>query len=161
MRPIVIMGVQGTGKSTVGALLADALDVPFVDGDDLHPPANRAKMAGGTPLDDADRAPWLRDVGARLAAGDAPVVACSALTVAYRDLIRSEAPDAVFVHLVGDRDVLAARIAGRDHEYMPATLLDSQLATLEPLEAREDAVALSIAAAPEAIVVAAVAWLER
>lgn len=161
MRPIVIMGVQGTGKSTVGALLADALGVPFVDGDDLHPPANRAKMAGGTPLDDADRAPWLRDVGARLAAGDAPVVACSALTVAYRDLIRGEAPDAVFVHLVGDRELLAARIAGRDHEYMPATLLDSQLATLEPLEAREDAVALSIAAAPEAIVVAAVAWLER
>lgn len=136
---VVVMGVSGSGKSTVGEQLAARLGVPFVDGDALHPAANVAKMASGVPLTDEDRIPWLRAVG-RALAGTSPegvVVACSALKRGYRDLIRSEAPGAVFAELDGDRAVLAARMAARPGHFMPVTLLDSQLATLEPLQADE------------------------
>ena len=127
---IVVMGVTSTGKSRIGARLARTLGLPFVDGDDLHPQRNRDKMAGGTPLDDVDRRPWLDRIGAALA--ERPrVVACSALRRRYRDRIRRAAPDTLFVHLHGPRDLIAARMAAREGHFMPVSLLDSQLATLE------------------------------
>ena len=146
------MGVSGSGKSTVGALLAERLGAPFVDADDLHPAANKAKMAVGIPLDDTDRWPWLDAVGVRLAAAPTPVVACSALRRAYRDRLRSAAPDALFVHLAGTETIVADRLAGRRHEYMPASLLDSQYAALEPLQADERGVVVDIGSSPEALV---------
>jgi carbohydrate kinase (thermoresistant glucokinase family) len=131
------MGVSGSGKSTVGERLAAASGRVFIDGDDLHPLANKEKMAAGTPLTDDDRWPWLRRIGERLAVGDGVIVACSSLKRSYRDLLREYAPEAYFALLNGSRELLEARLAGRHHEYMPSTLLDSQLATLEPLGADE------------------------
>ncbi|MDT0167201.1 gluconokinase [Actinotalea sp. AC32] len=146
---VVVMGVSGCGKSTVGAMLAGRLGVPFVDADALHPPANIARMAAGTPLTDEDRAPWLRAVGEALAAPpDGAVVACSALRRTYRDLLREAAPDAVVVHLDGTRERLAERLTARLDHFMPAALLDSQLATLEPLEDDEAGVVLDIEQPP-------------
>lgn len=143
---VVVMGVSAAGKSSVGIALADLLAVPFVDADDLHPPANVAKMAAGTPLDDDDRAPWLDVVGAVLAAAPGGlVVACSALRCAYRDRLRALAPDAVFVHLHGDEAMLAARAAARAGHFMPPALLASQLATLEPLAPDEAGFVLDVA----------------
>lgn len=131
---VVVMGVAGCGKSTVGSALACLLGVPFVDADALHPPANVARMGAGVPLTDADRAPWLAAVGAEIAGrADGVVVACSALRRRYRDTLRAAAPGTVFVHLTGTRDVLAARLSARLDPFMPPTLLDSQLATLEGL----------------------------
>ncbi|WP_233265533.1 gluconokinase [Leifsonia sp. AG29] len=124
--------------------------MPFIDGDALHPAANVAKMASGTPLTDEDRAPWLRTVGETLA-GTSPegvVVACSALQRAYRDLIRAEAPDAVFAELGGDRALLAARMAARPGRFMPVSLLGSQLATLERLQPDEAGMRLDLARPP-------------
>jgi gluconokinase len=132
---VVVMGVSGSGKSTVGAALAQRLGVPFVDADDLHPEANIAKMAAGIPLDDDDRWPWLEAV-ARWLAGHRDtggVASCSALKRAYRDVLTHGAPSTVFLHLHGDRDVLAERVAARPGHFMPAALIDSQFATLEPL----------------------------
>ena len=132
---VVAMGVTSTGKSFVGEKLARAIGARFVEGDDLHPEANRAKMAAGQPLDDADRAPWLDRVAAALAEGrGARVVACSALKRAYRERLRAAAPGAVFVHFTGPRAVIEARMANREGHFMPVSLLDSQLATLEPPE---------------------------
>lgn len=146
---VVVMGVSGCGKSTVGSLLAVGLGVPFLDADALHPPANVATMAAGTPLTDADRLPWLRRVGTELAAApEGVVVACSALRRSYRDLLRGEAPDVRFVHLVGTREQLAARMTARLDHFMPASLLDSQLAALEPLGPDEAGLVLDVAAPP-------------
>ncbi|MBW9093462.1 gluconokinase [Microbacterium jejuense] len=131
------MGPAGSGKSLIGAELAARLGLPFVDADDLHPAANVAKMAAGTPLDDDDRMPWLDVVGAVLRDhADGAVVACSALARRYRDRIRAIAPDAWFVELRVDRGELARRMTTRDH-FMPSTLLDSQLDALEHLGADE------------------------
>lgn len=132
-RRIVIMGVSGCGKSSVGAGLAERLGIAYRDGDDLHPPANVDKMRAGVPLTDADRWPWLDRV-AEVLRGDAPViVGCSALRRVYRDRIRVGAGGPVtFIHLAGDRAVIAERMAARTGHYMPTTLLDSQFATLEP-----------------------------
>ena len=143
---IVIMGVSGSGKSTVGALLAETLGVPFADADDLHPASNVAKMAAGVPLTDGDRWPWLERVGGALAAASASglVIACSALKRPYRDAIRHAAPGAVFVHLDGSRELLEKRLAGRAGHFMPAALLDSQLASLEPLESDEAGMTVGI-----------------
>lgn len=151
-QPIVLMGVSGSGKTTVGQRLAQVSGRVFVDGDDLHPAANKAKMAQGIPLTDDDRWPWLRLVGERLAAGDAPIVACSALRRVYRDALRELAPDAFFALLTGSPKLLAARVAARHHEYMPATLLDSQLATLEPLGPDENGAAFDIALSVDEVV---------
>jgi gluconokinase len=134
------MGPSGSGKSVVGAVLATRLDLPFVDADDLHPASNVAKMAAGTPLDDADRMPWLDVVAETLReASEGAVVACSALARRYRDRIRAGAPDAVFVALTVSPEELARRMASREH-FMPSSLLASQLAALEPLAADESGV---------------------
>ncbi|WP_392544941.1 gluconokinase [Oryzobacter telluris] len=144
---VVMMGVSGSGKTTVGAALAQRLRVPFADADDFHPPENIAKMSAGVPLTDDDREPWLRTIAAWLhehrAVGG--VVSCSALKRSYRDLLRGQATQTVFIHLHGDRDVLAERVAGRPGHFMPAALIDSQFATLEPLEADERGQALDVA----------------
>jgi carbohydrate kinase (thermoresistant glucokinase family) len=137
----VVMGVSGVGKTTVGIALAERLAIPFADADDLHPPANVAKMATGTPLDDADRWPWLAAVGDELAAAGAAgtglVMACSALKRAYRDAIRAQAPGAFFLHLTASEQTLAEHLATRQGHFMPPSLLPSQLATLEPLQPDE------------------------
>nr|WP_258131318.1 MULTISPECIES: gluconokinase [unclassified Microbacterium] len=134
---IVVMGPSGSGKSTVGAFLADTLGARFVDGDDLHPAANVRKMAAGIPLDDTDRQPWLRLVGKSLQEEERIVIACSALRRSYRDLIRTEAPETFFAELAIGRAVLEERMRVRADHFMPAALLDSQLQTLESLEADE------------------------
>ena len=144
---VVVMGVSGSGKSTVGEAVATRLGVPFTDGDSLHPEANVTKMHDGTPLTDADRAPWLDAVGTELAghSDTGLVVACSALRRDYRDRLRDHAPATLFLHLTGDRTVLAERMSGREDHFMPAALLDSQLDTLEPLAADESGVTLDTA----------------
>ncbi|WP_041652529.1 gluconokinase, GntK/IdnK-type [Pseudarthrobacter phenanthrenivorans] len=148
------MGVSGCGKTTIGDLVARELGVPFLDGDSLHPVENVAKMAAGTPLTDEDRWPWLATVGGELAnAGDGGMVlACSALRRSYRDAIRKQAPDTIFLHLHGSREVLTARTEGRTGHFMPPALLDSQLATLEPLEGDEAGVVVDIAAPVQQVV---------
>lgn len=159
--PLVVMGVQGSGKSTVGQLLAERLGragllAEFVDADDLHPPANVTRMAAGTALTDADRLPWLRAVGEvmrEVRSSDRPiVVACSALRRSYRDVLREAVRDVQFVHLTGSLELLTGRLSARQHEFMPATLLDSQLATLEPLDPDEGGLVISIDGSPALIV---------
>lgn len=154
--PIVMMGVTGSGKSTIGSLLAERLGVPFIDGDDLHPEANREKMRAGLPLDDDDRAPWLDRIGATIAEarrdGVDVVVACSALKRRYRDALRREAGDLVVVHLQGERDVIASRLDARSHEFMPVTLLASQIDALEPLGDDEAHLMADVTLAPDAMV---------
>ncbi|WP_439592846.1 gluconokinase [Microbacterium sp.] len=156
---IVVMGVSGAGKSTVAAALAAALGGAYIDADDLHPAENVAKMAAGVPLDDGDRMPWLRLVGGALAEDRLVVVACSALRRTYRDVLRDAASRVFFVHLDVDPAVLSARLAQRTDHFMPASLLASQLATLEPLDADEAGIVVD-AAAPlaEIIPAAAEAW---
>jgi len=136
---IVAMGVSGSGKSTVGAALAQRLRVPVADADDFHPAANIAKMTAGHALDDTDRHPWLEAIGEWLAAHeeDGGVMSCSALKRAYRDQLRRHTPGVEFLHLQGTREVIARRQASRPGHFMPASLLDSQFATLEPLEPDE------------------------
>jgi len=152
-RLVCVMGVSAAGKSTVGAALAQALQVPFADADDLHPQANRTKMASGTPLTDDDRWPWLDAVGACFAAsGDGLVMACSALRRVYRDRIRAHAPEVVFVHLDGTRELFAARATARTDHFMPASLLTSQLDTLERLDPDEVGVVADVAAPVDEIV---------
>ncbi|SBS70096.1 gluconokinase [uncultured Microbacterium sp.] len=157
---IVVMGPSGSGKSLVGAALAAQVRARFVDGDDLHPAANVAKMAAGAPLTDADREPWLDIVGIVLAREPHLVVACSALRRVYRDRIRAAAPDAVFVELVVPVAELAQRMSRRDH-FMPPALLDSQLAVLEPLAADEPGVRIANDADLVSVVERAASLLKR
>ena len=152
---VVVMGVTGCGKSTVGAALAERLGWRFLDADDFHPPGNVAKMAAGTPLTDEDRWPWLDRLASELRAIDAPggnaVLACSALKEAYRARIGA-AEDVRFVHLAGDQATIASRLTDRKHRYMPASLLASQFATLErPANAVEVDVRLPVERQVEAI----------
>jgi gluconokinase len=130
-RRIVIMGVAGCGKTSVGEVLSKRLHIPYRDGDDLHSAANVAKMRAGTPLNDDDRWPWLDAVAACLRDNAPMIVGCSALKRAYRDRIR-KAGAVQFIHLSGSRDLIATRMTRRTGHYMPLTLLDSQFATLEP-----------------------------
>ncbi len=144
---LVIMGVSGCGKSTVGERLAQRLGVPFLEGDALHPPHNVALMAAGTPLTDADRADWLDAIAGRLSdllPDEGMVVSCSALKRMYRDRLRVAASDLQFVHLHGDPALLATRLAQRQGHYMPPALLISQLETLEIPSADESALSLDI-----------------
>lgn len=150
--PIVVAGVTGSGKSTIGRLLADRLRLPFLDADDLHSAANRAKLHAGEPLDDADRAPWLDRVGAAIAAAGTNVVACSALKLAYRDRLREYAPDLVIVQLDVPVEELERRLAARRGHFAAPSLLPSQLATLEPLLARERGFVMPAAGDPAATV---------
>jgi len=145
---VVVMGVSGSGKSTVGAAAAALLGIGFVDGDDLHPLTNVDKMTAGIPLTDDDRWPWLATVGDTLAASDGLVVACSALKRSYRDAIRERAPRAFFVLLTGSPETIGARLSKREDHFMPASLLQSQFDTLEPLGADERGVALDIGSTP-------------
>ncbi|HAB56635.1 MAG: gluconate kinase [Acidimicrobiaceae bacterium] len=151
-RPVVVMGVAGSGKSVVGRSIAAALARPFIDADDLHPCANIDKMRRGEPLDDIDRAPWLDTVGGVLVADPATVVACSALKRAYRDHLRSCAPRLTFVHLAGPWALVAERMADRADHFMPLSLLDDQLATLQPLEPDEVGTTVSIEGSVETVV---------
>ncbi|WP_030560217.1 gluconokinase [Streptomyces aureocirculatus] len=150
---VVVMGVAGTGKTTVGPLLAARLGVPYAEGDDFHPAANIAKMSAGTPLTDEDRMPWLDAIGewAHGRSGLGGVVSSSALKRAYRDRLRAAAPGLVFVHLTGDRALIEDRMSHREGHFMPAKLLDSQFATLQPLGADEAGVAVDVAGSPEDI----------
>jgi gluconokinase len=154
--PIVIMGVQGSGKSTVGRLLADRVGGIFIDGDDLHSSEAKAKMASGHPLTDDDRLPWLTRVAqamaADLAEGQSVVVACSALKRSYRDLMRKIVPGLLFAELFGDQALVADRLSHRNHEYMPAHLLDSQFETLEPLGDTELGLRIPLTLTPDEIV---------
>ncbi|WP_329132716.1 gluconokinase [Streptomyces sp. NBC_00670] len=150
---VVVMGVAGTGKTTIGPLLAARLGVPYAEGDDFHPQANIAKMSAGVPLEDADRWPWLDAIGswAHDRAGLGGVVSCSALKRSYRDRLRAAAPGVVFVHLSGDRALIEDRMSHRQGHFMPTALLDSQFATLQPLGADEAGVTVSVAGTPEEI----------
>jgi gluconokinase len=143
--PIVVMGVSGCGKSTVGKALAQRLGVPFADADDLHTAENIAKMTTGHPLDDADRRPWLELVGQWLAAHpNGAVMACSALRRSYRDLLRRHCPQVRFVHLSGTPELIARRASGRHGHFMPPVLVQSQFDALEPLAADENGITLDV-----------------
>ncbi|MFF4313682.1 gluconokinase [Streptomyces sp. 900105755] len=159
---VVVMGVAGTGKTTIGPLLAARLGVPYAEGDDFHPPANIAKMSAGHPLDDADRWPWLDAIGAWAhgRAGLGGVVSSSALKRSYRDRLRAAAPGIVFLHLSGDRQLIEDRMSHRQGHFMPTALLDSQFATLQPLEPDEAGVAVEVSGTPEEITARAVRALE-
>lgn len=159
----VVMGVSGSGKSSIASAFAERIGARFTDGDDLHPPENIAKMAIGTPLTDEDRGPWLIRVGTALSVGEHPqVIACSALKRAYRDTIRAHAGrDVMFLHLDGARELIAGRMAAREGHFMPATLLDSQFADLEPLQPDEMFLSVDIDRTPDAIVSDLAAQFER
>lgn len=151
---IVAMGVSGSGKSTVGAALAQRVRVPFADADDFHPPANIAKMSAGHALDDDDRFPWLEAIGEWLAAHEQTggVMSCSALKRRYRDQLRHHASRTEFVHLHGTPEVITRRQASRPGHFMPASLLSSQFATLEPLQPDEHGVVIDVDQSIDAVV---------
>jgi gluconokinase len=150
---VVLMGVSGSGKTTIGERLAQRLGWPYLDADDFHPPANVEKMRSGTPLTDADRWPWLDSMNAALrkhvARGEDLILGCSALKQAYRERLAAGLPDVRWVHLKGSFELIRARLAARRHRYMPASLLQSQFATLEE---PADALAVDVGAAPDDVV---------
>ncbi len=153
---LIVMGVTGCGKTTVGALLAGRLNARFLDGDDYHPTANVEKMASGKPLTDDDRWPWLDRLGdvfeKSVAEQDRVVLGCSALRRIYRDRLTNACAAApLFIHLSGRRELIHGRMAARRDHYMPVGLLDSQIATLEPMEQDENAIALEVDATADQI----------
>ncbi len=160
---VVVMGVSGSGKSTIGRMLADALLVPYLEGDDVHSPENVARMRGGNALTDEQRREWLETLSARLAQarrdGQGLVVSCSALKRSYRDVLRRGAPQLRLVHLQAERALLAERSAKRQGHYMPVSLLDSQFATLEPPGADEAALTYDVGRPPADIVSSVIAAL--
>lgn len=161
---LVVMGVSGCGKSSVGRRLARALGLDFIEGDELHPPHNVALMAAGTPLTDADRADWLAEIAVRLraahTAGRGLVVACSALKRSYRDVLRAPCPGLCFIHLHGTPDLLRQRVKARTGHYMPPSLLLSQLATLEPPGPDEAALSIDVSPPTAAVTAAVLAQLK-
>jgi gluconokinase len=160
---VLVMGVAGSGKSTIASMVAERLGWTYVDGDWLHPASNVEKMRSGTPLTDDDRWPWLRAIAARIdalnAAGEGAVVACSALKRAYRDILIGTRRGARLIYLEGGRETVAHRLGSRDGHFMPAALLESQFATLEPPSPDENAIVVSIDREPRAIVDAIVTSL--
>lgn len=140
MSHLVVMGVSGSGKTFTGGALAGLLEVKFLDADDFHPLENKIKMAAGTPLNDEDRLPWLARVGSAMSAEPACVMACSALKLSYRNLLRDFAPNAVFIHLNPSKATLLKRLRERQDHFVGPELLESQLMTLEPLTAQESGV---------------------
>lgn len=160
---VVVMGVSGSGKSTIASMLAHRLRWIYEDGDWFHPPSNIEKMHGGEPLTDEDRWPWLHGIAAWIDAtrhaGNHGVIACSALKRAYRDILAGGRPDVGVVFLKGDRDLIARRLAGRDGHFMPLALLDSQFAALEEPQAGEHPIVVSIVPHPRKIVETIVAQL--
>jgi gluconokinase len=149
---VVVMGVSGSGKSTVGAALARRLGVPFADADTFHPRANVAKMAAGKPLDDADRFPWLNAVGQWLAGHEDGVMSCSALRRRYRDQLRSSCPRIEFLQLTGSPELIGRRQASRRGHFMPSSLVMSQFDALEPLESDEHGVSVDVEQGVEVVV---------
>lgn len=162
---IVVMGVSGSGKSTLAALLAEKLGCEMAEADAFHSPANIAKMAAGIPLNDQDRAPWLRDIAAWIAEHDrtnrSAIVTCSALKRAYRDVLRAASPRLVFLHLTGPRELIAERMQHRAGHFMKAGMLDSQIATLEPLAPDERGITLEVSHSPDALATAALTALSQ
>ncbi|MBM7489254.1 gluconokinase [Micromonospora luteifusca] len=162
-RHVVVMGVSGAGKTTVARGISAATGLEFAEADEFHSPESVARMRSGVPLDDATRWPWLRDVAAwvaeRGAEGRSTVLACSALKRSYRDVLRQGPLRVDFVHLDGPAEVIRARMARREGHYMPASLLESQLATLEPAEPDESVLVLDVSLSPQALVAAAVSGL--
>ncbi|MEM9062555.1 MAG: gluconokinase [Pseudomonadota bacterium] len=161
---LIVMGVTGCGKTTVGALLAGRLDAVFLDGDDYHPEENVAKMSAGTPLTDADRWPWLNRLGVvvdeAVERQGRVVLACSALRRVYRDRITAACAEApLFIHLSGGRDLIHGRMAARREHYMPVALLDSQIETLEAIEPDENAIVLEVDAPVDEVVARVLARL--
>ena len=150
--PLVVMGVSGVGKTTIGQELARRQGTRFVDADDLHGPENIAKMSAGIPLVDDDRWPWLDRVGAVLAAEPGVVMACSALRRVYRDRLRANAPATLFVHLAAAPERVAAQAAAREDHFMPPALLRSQIATLESLDEDEPGITVIVDAGPDVLV---------
>ena len=153
----VVMGVSGSGKSTVGALLAGRLGLEFLDADEFHPPENVARMAAGVPLTDADRKPWLERLNAELRKRKDAVLACSALKESYRQALARDI-ECRFVHLRGPIELIRARMETRSHRYMPASRLESQFATLEP---PSGAIDVDVAESPERCVELVLAKLKR
>ncbi|MEN5081482.1 gluconokinase [Bosea sp. TWI1241] len=153
---IVVMGVASSGKTSLGERLAERLGWPFRDADSFHPPENVAKMSAGTPLTDVDRKPWLAAIAAWIddlrASGRNGIVTCSALKKAYRDVILGDRPDVALVYLKGSRELIGARMAARQHHFMPPSLLDSQFATLEEPGPEENPLVVTVEATREAIV---------
>jgi gluconokinase len=162
---IVVMGVSGSGKSTVADGLAERLGWAFAEGDDFHPPENVEKMRSGQPLDDEDRWPWLRSladwIGEHERTGESVVVTCSALKRAYRDVLCDGHPSVWFAHVTADAALIRERMEHRTGHYMPVSLLDSQLALLEPLEDDEPGASISGAGEPDAVVDELLATLSR
>ena len=160
---LVVMGVSGSGKTTIAALLAGRLGWEFEDADDFHPPANVEKMHGGTPLTDEDRAPWLAAMAAWIdatrATGRHGVLACSALKRAYRQVLIGDRPDVRLVYLQGSRELIGVRQAARTGHFMPAALLDSQFATLEEPGPEERPIVASVEPRPQEVVQAVTAQL--
>lgn len=153
-RLLIVMGVAGCGKSTIGSALATELGAHYLDGDDFHPHSNIAKMSAGEPLTDEDRQPWLAEFGHALSAASGKIVGgCSALKRQYRDRIRAyTAEPTTFIHLAGDRSLIAQRIKERQGHYMPPSLLDSQFEALEPPSTDEGAITVDIACSTRQIV---------
>lgn len=162
---LIVMGVSGVGKTTVARALAERIGGRYIEADEFHPPENIAAMAAGTPLTDAMRQPWLESLAmamqqARTATPDTPVVvACSALKRSYRDVLRAQNPKAIIIYLAADRDLIHARISARTDHFMPPSLLDSQLATLQPPAPDEACVTVDASLSPESTVALAIEGL--
>lgn len=159
--PVVVMGVSGAGKSTVGRCIAELGGRRFVDADDLHPAENRRKMAAGVPLTDADRLPWLDAVALALGEDSRPIVACSALKLSYRDRLRSELPQLGFVYLSGSQDTIRERLRSRSHEFMPESLMSTQFEALEPPSGESRVLELDIRHSIAELAETSIDWIRR